>query len=702
MDCAVEENDIRRILSHIGGIRHLESSLPRRQLAIDADEETVMLCFDAIRKAGYRAERIRSGMENTIGEADKKRMQRLATALGIAFIVEIMHLLAPNIPLVTLGGMALAAVAIWLSGLDTYRKGIAAIRRRQININALMTVAVTGAFVIGQWPEAAMVMALYAIAELIEARSADRARQAIQHLFDLTPPVADVLQKDGSWLSIPVACIETGMTVRVRPGERIALDGVVTTGRSTVNQSPVTGESVPVDKRSGDTVFAGTLNEGGTLAFRVTACSSDTIVARIIRMVEQAQEKRAPIQRFVDRFAAIYTPAVFLLALGVAILSPLLFGWTWLDAAYKALVMLVIACPCALVIATPVTIVSALAAAARQGILIKGGIYLEQARHLDIVALDKTGTVTEGRPRLVETVVLAKHMPRDKIMELAAALAGNSAHPVSKAIAFGLGLKVISVSNFTDIPGKGVYGAVNGHPVILCNHRMIEEAGLCTPYVHALILEHEKRGHTVTMLADSRSVLAIFAVADTIRETTREALSMLKRQKVATAMLTGDNETIARGIARDAGIDNICASLLPEDKQKAVLAWCKQGKKVAMVGDGINDAPALAYADIGIAMGKAGTDVAMEAADVVIMNDDLRRVAQLIALSKTTCAILWQNILIALGIKLVFFALALTGTATMWMAVFADVGASLLVLLNGLRVLGNGGSILRYGVKWTT
>ena len=687
MDCAVEENDIRRILSGIGGIRHLESSLSRRELAIDADDDTVMRCLEAIRKAGYRAEHIRQDTGNTAAQADKKRILHLGVALLIAFSVEVMHLLAPDVRSVTLTGMALSAVAIWLSGLDTYRKGVAAIARRQLNINALMTVAVTGAFVIGQWPEAAMVMALYAVAELIEARSADRARHAIQGLFDLTPPVADVLQKDGSWSSIPVAAIETGMTVRVRPGERIALDGIVTTGRSTVNQSPVTGESIPVDKQTGDTVFAGTINESGMLVFRVTARASDTVVARIIRMVEQAQENRAPIQRFVDCFAAIYTPLVFLFALGVAILCPLLLGWTWMHAAYKALVMLVIACPCALVIATPVTIVSALAAAARRGILIKGGVYLEQARHLDIVALDKTGTVTEGRPRLVDTVIVTTRVPRDTILDQAAALAGNSTHPVSKAIAFGLARKMPAVSGLTDLPGKGMRGVIDGCELILGNHRLVEETDLCTPDVHALLLEHEKQGHTVTILADREGVLAIFTVADTIRETTREALAMLKQQKIATAMLTGDNETTAQSIAREAGIDTVCGNLLPDGKQKAILAWRKQGRKVAMVGDGINDAPALAHADIGIAMGRTGTDIAMEAADVVIMNDDLRRVAQLVSLSKTTYAILWQNILIALGIKLVFFALALAGSATMWMAVFADMGASLLVLLNGLRVL---------------
>ena len=446
--------------------------------------------------------------------------------------------------------------------------------------------------------------------------------------------------------------VSLAMLVRVRPGGRIPLDGIIENGHGTVDQSPVTGESIPVDKNPGDPVFAGTINESGMIEFAVTALASDTVVARIIKAVEDAQEASAPTQRFVDKFAAVYTPLVFLFAVGVAVLTPFLFGWSWGQAVYKALVMLVIACPCALVIATPVTVVSGLAAAARKGILMKGGVYLEEARKIKVVAL-----------------------------------ADSSAHPVSRAIAAGLDRSGKAVTLFSDLPGRGIKGTIEGHALIMGNHRLIEEKGLCIPEVHEQLLEFEKLGYTVTVLASEAQVLAIFAVADRIKESSREALAELKKKRIVAVMLTGDNETTAQTIADEAGIENVRGNLLPAEKLDAVRELQKQYGVTAMIGDGINDAPALAHADIGIAMGDAGTDIAMEAADVVIMNDDLRRIPQMIDLSASTWSILWQNIMIALGIKLVFFGLALFGMATMWMAVFADMGASLLVLMNGLRVL---------------
>ncbi|RYG21251.1 MAG: HAD family hydrolase, partial [Burkholderiales bacterium] len=333
--------------------------------------------------------------------------------------------------------LVVAAVAIWLSGVQTYTKGLSALRHGKLNINALMSVAVTGAFFIGQWPEAAMVMALYAIAELIEAKAADRARNAIKGLIALAPDQSEVRQADQSWKSVPSISVPLDAVVRIRPGERVPLDGIVTEGSSTINQAPVTGESLPVDKTVGDTVFAGTINETGELQFRVTAAASNTTLARIIHAVEEAQGTRAPTQRFVDRFAAIYTPAVFVLALAVAALAPWLMGLTWLEAVYKALVLLVVACPCALVISTPVTVVSALAAAARRGILIKGGTYLEGARDLKVIALDKTGTITEGKPKLVDWTPVQPQTDRERVAALAATLAGRSDHPVSKAISQG-------------------------------------------------------------------------------------------------------------------------------------------------------------------------------------------------------------------------------------------------------------------------
>ena len=687
MDCTVEVNDIRNILSQIGGIKSLDFQLASRTLSINADNDTVEKSVAAIKQAGYAPERIAAGSAETDSPRKEERVWRYWLALSIACIVEILHFISGDIMAVKIGGMALSAVAIWLSGFATYRKGLAALLKLRFNINALMTVAVTGAFLIGQWPEAAMVMALYAIAELIEARSVDRARHAIRNLLDLTPPTAEIRDETGTWTATPVRNVALNALVRVRPGERIPLDGTVTGGTGTVDQSPVTGESIPVDKKPGDSVFAGTINESGTLEFRVTARPGDTVVARIIRAVEEAQETSAPTQRFVDRFAAIYTPLVFLFALCVAIATPFLFGWTWLQALYKALVMLVIACPCALVIATPVTVVSGLASAARRGILTKGGVYLEEARHIKVVALDKTGTVTEGKPRLLDMKIISENLPENDILDWAAGLADSSGHPVSRAIASGLNRTARAVSGFTDLPGRGVSGTVEGHFLIMGNHRLIEEKGLCRPDVHRLLLEYEKLGYTVTVLASGCEVLAVFAVADTIKATSREALAILKAKGIVTVMLTGDNETTAKTIADEAGIGSVHGNLLPSEKLDAVRELQKQYGKTAMIGDGINDAPALAHADIGIAMGDAGTDIAMEAADIVIMNDDLRRIPQMIDLSASTCSILWQNILIALGIKLVFFALALSGFATMWMAVFADTGASLLVLLNGLRIL---------------
>ncbi|MBX3644887.1 MAG: heavy metal translocating P-type ATPase, partial [Rubrivivax sp.] len=579
------------------------------------------------------------------------------------------------------------ALAIALAGFGVYRKGLAALRRGRLNINALMTVAVTGAFVIGQWAEAAMVMALYAIAELIEARAVDRARHAIGSLMRLAPDLAEVRQPDGRWAPVPAAEVAVDATVRVRPGERVPLDGVAVAGHSSVDQASVTGESLPVDKTVGDPLFAGTVNLSGTIELRVTAAASQSTLARIIRAVEQAQGSRAPTQRFVDRFAAVYTPAVFVLALAVALAGPWLFGWGALDAAYKALVLLVIACPCALVIATPVTLVSGLAAAARRGILVKGGVYLEQARRLKAVALDKTGTITEGRPRLVDWTLLAQGAERTRVASWAAALAGHSQHPVSQAIAAGLGASPIEPEGFQALAGRGIEATLEGRRLRLGNHRWIEEHGLCSPALEAQLHAHEAQGRSTSLLASDTEVLAVFAVADTLKPGSAQAVAELRAMGIATVMLSGDNATTAAAVARQAGLSDARGDLLPQDKQAAIRELRQRHGATAMAGDGINDAPALAQADIGIAMGAAGTDVAMEAADVVVMNDDLRRVPETVRLSRRTHAVLWQNIVLALGIKAVFLWLALFDDATMWMAVFADMGASLLVIGNGLRLL---------------
>ena len=695
MDCASEESQIRRALEPVAGIRALGFQLAARTLVISAPPDVLSQALDAIRQAGFHPKPLPDKAKAGAGAAADNHgassgLPRLIAALVLATAAELAGLIFGEGQFVQWAEMALAAGAIALSGLGVYKKGIASLLRGQLTINTLMSVAATGAFLIGEWPEAGMVMALYAIAELIEAKSVDRARNAISSLMALAPEEAQVLQPDGSWAVRPVDQVEVGHQIRVRPGERLPLDGVVLRGTSAVNQAPVTGESIPVDKAAGDSVFAGTINETGELELRVTAGVSDTTLARIIHAVEQAQGNRAPTQRFVDRFAAIYTPAVFAAALAVAVLSPWLLGWTWLDALYKALVLLVVGCPCALVISTPVTVVSALAAGARRGILIKGGTYLEQARNLRAVALDKTGTVTQGEPKLVHWSSLQDQAPdhAQDHARLAAALAQRSDHPVSRAIAQGLGQQpVAQVDDFEALAGRGVQGRVDGQRLALANHRLVQERGLGDAALERALDQHQRQGRTVTLLLDDQRVLAVFAVADTIRSHAKEAVTDLKALGVKVAMLTGDNAATAQAIAAEAGIDDARGPLLPEDKLTAVQELQRAHGAVAMVGDGINDAPALAQADIGVAMGGAGTDTAMEAADVVVMNDDLRRLGDTIRLSRRTHAVLWQNISVALAIKAVFFVLTLAGITTMWMAVFADMGASLLVVGNGLRLL---------------
>jgi len=688
MDCPTEEGQIRAALEGFAAIRRLSFDLPGRALAVEAPSSAWLDIVAAINAAGFRTETLSAPLAPEEGvRAQRTEFIRLVGALVVALSAELINFFAPETMAWKAVGMGVAAGAIALAGMSVFRKGVSSLLRGQLNINALMSVAVAGAFVIGQWPEAAMVMALYSLAELIEARAVDRARNAISGLLALSPQEAEVLQADGGWATVHARSVAVGAIVRVRPGERLALDGRVKTGQGAIDQSPVTGDSVPVDKGPGDEVFAGTVNQNGSLEFEVTAPASDTVLARIIHAVEEAQGKRAPTQRLLDRFAAVYTPAVFVLALALAVGAPLLFGWAWMAAIYKALVLLVIACPCALVISTPVTVVSGLAAAARRGILIKGGVYLEDARKLKIVALDKTGTITEGKPKLVAQVVLTDVLPADVVLRIAHSLALRSDHPVSKAIASGLDGETLLVERFAAELGRGVQGAIDGHDYVLGNHRWIEDRKQCSSELEARMHEHEILGRTVTVLANSQGVLALFAVADTAKTSSKDAVAELRRMGIKTVMLTGDNPATAKAIADQVGITDVRANLLPQGKVDAIRSLAASGHAVGMVGDGLNDAPALSTAHLAIAMGGAGTDTAMEAADVLIMNDDLRRVPETVRLSQRVYGVLWQNIVLALGIKAVFLALAVFGNASMWMAVFADMGASLLVVFNGLRLL---------------
>lgn len=686
MDCPTEEALLRKKLGGLAGVSGMEFNLMQRVLTVTHAPQAIEPILDAVRSLGFTPEIATPTLSDAaLTPEPAKSWWSLALAGAAAIASEAVHWLG----LPTWLAALLAVTAVLACGITTYRKGWVAIRHGNLNINALMSIAVTGALVLGQWPEAAMVMVLFSVAELIEAKSLDRARNAIQGLMQLAPERATVLQGDGNWQEVAAKSVALQARVRIKPGERIALDGSIVSGRSSINQAPITGESLPVDKAEGDAVFAGTINESGSFEYLVTATAGDSTLARIIHAVEEAQGAKAPTQRFVDQFARVYTPVVFAIALAVAILPPLLSGGAWFDWVYKALVLLVIACPCALVISTPVTIVSGLAAAARQGILIKGGAYLEEGRKLAWLALDKTGTITHGKPVQTDFVVLNGHGEVD-VRSLAASLASRSDHPVSRALAMAAqqeGIILKDVESFEALPGRGVKGVIDGELHYLGNHRLIHDQGRCSAELEARLTALEEQGKTVILLADERAVHGLFAVADTVKDSSRQAIAELHELGIKTVMLTGDNVHTARAIAEQVGIDEAQGDMLPQDKLKAIEGKIGQGGSVGMVGDGINDAPALARADIGFAMGAAGTGTAIETADVALMDDDLRKLPRFVRLSRRTHALLVQNIVLALGIKAVFLVLALTGLGTMWMAVFADVGASLLVVGNGLRLL---------------
>ncbi len=694
MDCPTEEALIRKKLSVMAGITQLDFNLMQRKLTVThtlGQPDAILKTLTAIDMRAILMEAATSQGQGAESLPNSKRKWWLlgfgAMAAVLAEVVAWTTGTDKSWPVILL---ALCAIAV--SGTGTYKKGWIALKNFNLNINALMAIAVTGAIIIGQWPEAAMVMVLFTLAEMIEALSLDRARNAIRGLMEMTPDKATILQPDGTWKESDAAVIAAGMIARVSPGERIPLDGELTKGQSAVNQAPITGESMPVSKSVGDKVFAGTINETGSFEYRVTAAQTDSTLSRIIRAVEDAQGSRAPTQRFVDSFAKVYTPIVFIIALGIVIVPPLAFGLPWMLWIYKALVLLVIACPCALVVSTPVTIISGLAAAAKLGILIKGGVYLEEGRKLKSLALDKTGTITQGKPLVTDLVALQSEQKDG--LRLAATLAARSEHPVSTAVSAywksqSDATTLDEVTDFEAITGRGVKGRIGNAWYYLGNHRLVEELGICNASVEAALNKLEAEGKTVVIICHEKTPLAVIGVADTVRETSRQAIKELHALGIRTLMLTGDNELTANAIAKDVGIEDARGNLLPEDKLAVITDELLKHGTVGMVGDGINDAPALAKSSIGFAMGAAGTDTALETADVALMDDDLRKIPQFIRLSKKAAGVLKQNIVIALSIKGIFLVLAFMGVATLWMAVFADMGASLIVVFNGLRLLRN-------------
>ncbi|MDZ4405541.1 heavy metal translocating P-type ATPase [Prosthecobacter sp.] len=596
------------------------------------------------------------------------------------------------------------AIATVAGGLLVVPAAWGALKKLRLDMNMLMTVAVTGAWLVGEGAEGAAVVFLFALSELLESWSVGRARRAIAALLKLTPQTAMVRGEGGAFNEKPVTEVAVGAEISVRSGSSVPLDGEVMTGDSAVNQAPITGESVPVEKKPGDPVFAGTINGEGSLMVRVTKAASDSTLARIIKLVEEAEEQKAPTQRFVDKFAAIYTPAVFVVALLVALLPPLLTSAAWSEWTYRALVLLVIACPCALVIATPVSIVSGLTALARRGVLIKGGAHLEAVGKLRALAVDKTGTITQGRPQ-VTGVIPVSDLNEGEVLRRAAAIDAYSEHPLAQAVVAAAKSKNISwseSSQYQSVTGRGATAVIAGHPHFIGNHKMAHELGLCSPEIEARLNEIESKGQSLAILGHTPhegcagAILGILAIGDTMRAEAPEALRLIHAAGVRkVVMLSGDNQRTVDAIARQAGIDEAYGDLMPEQKIEHIRRLMAEHQYVGMIGDGVNDAPALALASVGIAMGAIGSDTAIETADMALMKDDLTRVAEAIALGRRTLRIIQFNVAFALVIKAVFLILAFTGHTSLWLAILADTGATLLVIVNSLRLLRGGDTSVR-------
>jgi Cd2+/Zn2+-exporting ATPase len=685
MDCHEEVAILERRLKRLPGLEDLAADVMSQRLRVkyDAAKLTASAIAEAVAQTGMRAWLEHEEPVRATGSV--RARQILVVVSGVALAAGLLTRLfdAPRALEV-----ALLALSVVTGGLYTVRRALSAARTFSLDINVLMLVAVAGAVLIGEWFEAATVVFLFALAQFLEARSMDRARGAIRALMDVTP-VEALVRRHGTERRVSVDEVAVGETIVVKPGEKIPLDGRVAAGESHVNQAPVTGESLPIDKGPGDDVFAGTINGRGALDVVVTRPRRDTTLARIIHLVERAQAQRAPSQAFVDRFARWYTPAVLVLAAGIAVIPPLAGApaGPWL---YRALVLLVISCPCALVISTPVSIVSALAAAARKGVLIKGGVHLERTGAVRCVAFDKTGTLTKGRIHVTDVEPL-DGASAETVLGLAASLELRSEHPIGRAIvrrAEADGITLAAGDSFQALPGRGAEARVAGTRAVVGNHRLFEERGLCSPTIHDRLDALAARGRTAVLVACDHQAIGVIGVADELRETGRDAIDLLRQQGVSrVALLTGDNAETANAIAREIGMDEVRAELLPEDKVAAIEDLRRRYGIVVMVGDGVNDAPALATADVGIAMGAAGSDAALETADVALMADELLKIPYAVRLSRATVRNIRANIAFSLALKAAFLALAVTGAATLWMAVVADMGASLIVIANGLRLL---------------
>jgi Zn2+/Cd2+-exporting ATPase len=684
MDCTEEVVILERRLKPLAGLEAVSADLVGQRLHVkyDAAKLTTSAIVDAAGQTGMRM--WLEHEEPASGGAALSWRWRLMVASVSAFAVGGALSLSGR---GTAAAVAFAVAAV-VGGVFPARRAVAAVRSRTLDINTLMIVAVAGALVLGERLEAAAVVCLFAIAQWLELRTMERARQAIRALIDLSPREA-LVRRDGVELQAFVENIRVGEEILVRPGDKIPLDGTILGGHSDVNEAPLTGESLPADKGPGDEVFAGSINGRGALDIRVTRLVRDTRLAQIIHLVEMAQASRAPIQSFVDQFARVYTPVVLALAVVVALLPPLVLGADAATWVYRALVLLVISCPCALVISTPVSIVSALSAAARNGVLVKGGVHLERLAGVRVVAFDKTGTLTRGELKVAGVLSLTDASP-DAVLRYAAAVEARSEHPVARAIvahARAHGVVIEGAARFVSAPGMGAEAEIDGVRVSIGNERLFRDRGIPVPASSELDLVKEQ-GHSLVLVAANGVAIGAVALSDRPREMAREAIELMREQGVKwVAMLTGDHERTAARVAEELGVDEYYAELLPQQKHECVRSLSRRHGAVLMVGDGINDAPAIAAADVGIAMGAAGSDVALETADVALMSDELLRVPYAIRLARATLRNVRMNVAISLALKAAFLVLAVGGAATLWMAVLADTGASVIVVGNALRLL---------------
>lgn len=628
-----------------------------------------------------------------IPEKKKPFWQENATVLISLVMIIAAYFFQVNFGEDSLLAILLFLGAIMIGGYSLFKSGIKNLLKLDFDMRALMTVAIIGAAIIGEWSEGAVVVILFAISEVLERYSMDKARASIRSLMDIAPKEA-LVRRNGREYSIHVNEIEVGDIMIVKPGEKIAMDGEVVSGFSSVNQAAITGESVPADKSAGDEVFAGTLNGEGLIDVKITKLVDDTTIAKIIHLVEEAQAEKAPSQAFVDRFAKYYTPIIILVAFLVAIVPPLFFGAGWSEWIYQGLAVLVVGCPCALVISTPVSIVTAIGNAAKHGVLVKGGVHLEEMGMLKAVAFDKTGTLTKGVPAVTD-IKFSAGENSSGLFAVIAALENKSQHPLASAIVRKADTDTVPymdkvIEDFTSVTGKGLKGTVDGIVYYIGSPKYLEEhvEGGIPAEAAEEISRLQSEGKTVIVAGNDSEVLALIAVADEVRESSREVVSRLHELGIEkTIMLTGDNKGTAAAIGSQAGVTDIESDLLPEDKLNFVKDLQTNHGKVAMVGDGINDAPALAAATVGVAMGGAGTDTALETADIALMADDLKKLPFTIKLSRKTLAIIKQNIAFSIGVKLLALLLVIPGWLTLWIAIFADMGATLIVTLNGLRLL---------------